>query len=63
MILVFFKTPLTGDAIFQIGWDLRVWRIGAYEGAVANAIGWWRARDIELVEVTPDVARWLNALP
>lgn len=59
----YFRTSRNGPSVFAIGQNLDVWRIGPYQGAVAEAVGAWPAGGILLVEVTADVGDWLAQLP
>jgi hypothetical protein len=58
-----FRTTLNGPAIFYIDDHFYVARIGPYEGAIAQSTSLWPADGIPTVEVTADVAEWLEALP
>lgn len=59
----FFRTDLTGEDVFAISDGLGVYRIGPYEGAVAEALSMWGAGGIVRIGVASDVASWLSALP
>lgn len=61
--MFFFRTNLNGPSVFAQSPNLAVWRIGPYEGAIAQAVGAWGPGGIAMVEVTDDVALWLAALP
>lgn len=61
--MIFFRTDRTGAAVFAQSANLAVWRIGPYEGAIAEATGGWGPGGILLVSVTADVGEWLSALP
>jgi len=61
--VLYFRTDRTGPAIYAIGANLDVWRIGPYQGAIAQAGGAWPVEGIPTLEVAPDVADWLATLP
>lgn len=63
MLTVFFKTNETGVVVFAISSGLAVWRIGPFQGYLAEVMGLWSSGGIPTIPVPSDVAEWLMGLP
>lgn len=60
---MFFRTSETGAVVFAISSGLAVWRIGPFQGFLAEVMGLWPTGGIPTIPVPSDVASWLMDLP
>lgn len=60
---LFFACRQTAGAVFVLTDHLMVLHVGAFEGAVAEASGFWADHPIHVLVLADDVAEWLMARP